>query len=56
MACEEKVIGGGGGGDVQDGEVPFPAETIDHILKCPNAKNVCQKWDSNPRPQKWTAT
>ena len=19
-------------------------------------KNVCQKWDSNPRPQKWTAT
>ena len=19
-------------------------------------KNICQKWDSNPRPQKWTAT
>ena len=19
-------------------------------------KTICQKWDSNPRPQKWTAT
>ena len=31
--------------------------TVHQILnEKENKKNICQKWDSNPRPQKWTAT
>ena len=36
----------------------FEYETMSALVgaKSCGEKNFCQKWDSNPRPQKWTAT
>ena len=38
------------------GDVRLVGWWVKSVRANPDYENFCQKWDSNPRPQKWTAT